>query len=106
MKYFTKKEFEKSSTAERLKINNSIPDNLMPGLEELVGVLLDPIREAWGTGIRVTSGYRCPKLNEAIKGSKTSSHCYALAADIQPVGREIERFKEFVKDFLYSRNFD
>ena len=106
MKYFTKREFEKSETAERLKIDNSIPDNLMPGLEELCENLLDPLREAWGTGIKINSGYRCTKLNMAVKGSKTSSHCFALAADLWPLGRDINRFKEFVKDFLYNRPFD
>ena len=84
MKYFTKKEFEKSETAERLKIDNSIPDELMPGLEEFVEVILDPLWEAWGGPIRVTSMYRCPALNKAVKGSSTSAHCYALAADLQP----------------------
>lgn len=106
MKYFTKREFEKSETADRLKINNSIPNELMLGLEELVDNLLDPLRESWGTEIKINSGYRCPELNTAVKGSKTSSHCYALAADIYPLGRDIKRFKEFVKDFLYARSFD
>lgn len=106
MEYFTKEEFEKSETAERLKIDNSIPDNLMPGLEEFVEQILDPLRSAWGTPIKVNSGYRGPKLNKAVHGSATSSHCTAQAVDLWPVDRDFERFKEFARDFLYSRDFD
>ena len=29
----------------------------------------------------ITSGYRCPKLNKQIKGSKTSQHCFGNAVD-------------------------
>lgn len=108
MKYFIKKEFEKSETAERLKIDNSIPDELMPGVEEFVEVILDPLREAWGGPIRVTSMYRCPALNKAVKGSSTSAHCYALAADLQPADpdRSQEEFNSFARSFLYYRPYD
>ena len=37
-------------------------------------IVLDPIREHFGEPIRVTSGYRCPKLNEVIGGSSKSQH--------------------------------
>ena len=108
MKYFTRKEFEKSETAERLKINNSIPDELMPGVEEFAEVILDPLREAWGGPIKVTSMYRSPALNKAIKGSNTSAHCKALAADLQPgdTDRTQEEFNSFVRSFLYYRQYD
>jgi hypothetical protein len=33
--------------------------------------------------IRVTSGYRSPKLNRSIGGSKKSQHCKGEALDIQ-----------------------
>lgn len=106
MKYFTLREFEKSDTAERLKINNTIPEELIPGIEEFVDNILDDLRFAWGTGIKINSGYRSPELNKAVKGSSTSSHCKAQAADLWPLGRDFEKFKDFAKEFLYSRNFD
>jgi hypothetical protein len=106
MKYFVKREFEKSDTADKLKIDNTVPEDLMPGLEEFVDNILDPLREAWGTGIKINSGYRSPDLNKAVKGSKTSSHCRALAADLWPLGRDFEKFKDFVREFLYARNWD
>jgi hypothetical protein len=34
--------------------------------------ILDPLREAYGKPIVVTSGFRCEKLNKIVGGSKTS----------------------------------
>lgn len=48
----------------------------------LVENILDPLRERYGRPIFVNSGYRCPALNKAVNGSKTSQHVYGLAADI------------------------
>lgn len=107
MKYFTLKEFEKSETAERLKIKNSIPEEMLPGVEEFVEKILDPLREAWGGPIKVTSMYRGEDLNKAVKGSNTSAHCIAQAVDLQPGdGRTQQEFNTFVKLFLYHRNYD
>lgn len=104
--YFSISEFEYSETAKKLKIDNKIPEELKPGLQELIDNILNPLREAWGSALKITSGYRCPALNKAVKGSNTSSHLYALAADVQPVGRDIKDFKPFVRQFLECRKFD
>ena len=48
----------------------------------LVDNVLDPLREAYGKPIRVNSGFRCPALNKAVKGSATSDHMAGRAADI------------------------
>lgn len=82
MKYFTIKELCKSSTAEQKKIDNSPNKEIINNLEQLVEHVLDPLREEYGKPIRVNSGYRCPDLNKAVGGSKTSSHMKGLAADI------------------------
>lgn len=47
-------------------------------------VFLDRLRERFGQGIRVTSGFRSAAVNAAIGGSKTSAHRKGMAADIQP----------------------
>lgn len=47
-------------------------------------LLLDALREKFGKGIRVTSGYRSAAVNAAVGGSKTSAHRKGMAADIQP----------------------
>lgn len=82
MKYFTIKELCKSSTAVQKKIDNTPNSEIVNNLEQLVEFILDPLREKYGKPIIVNSGYRCPALNIAVKGSKTSSHLKGLAADI------------------------
>lgn len=82
MKYFTIKELCKSSTAVWKKIDNSPNSEIIKNLELLVDNILDPLRENYGKPIRVNSGYRCPDLNKAVNGSKTSQHMTGLAADI------------------------
>jgi len=69
-------------------------------LRLLCTYLLEPLRQAWNSGITVTSGYRSPERNAAIGGSKTSAHILGYAADIVPANGEIEEFKKFVKDKL------
>ena len=82
MKYFTINELTKSSTATRLGINNAPGPVEKGNLTQLVEHVLDPLREAWGKPIRVSSGYRCPKLNKVVGGASSSQHMKGQAADI------------------------
>lgn len=85
MKYFTINELTKSATAARRGINNTPDATAKKNLELLVENILDPLREAWGAPIIVSSGYRCPKLNRAVGGAKASQHMLGQAADIHTV---------------------
>lgn len=82
MKYFTIKELTRSDTAIKKGIDNTAPKEAQENLTSLVDNVLDPLREAWGKPITVTSGYRCPELNRAVGGSMTSDHLKGRAADI------------------------
>lgn len=82
MKYFTFTEFERSDTATRFAIDNTMPETAKKNVAALVDTVLDPLREAWGKPIIVTSGYRCQELNKAVGGAKTSHHLSGMAADI------------------------
>lgn len=82
MKYFSFTEFERSATAERYAIDNTAPESARQNIARLVDKVLDPLRQAWGKPISVTSGYRCPELNKAVGGSATSHHLQGMAADI------------------------
>lgn len=94
MKHFTISELTRSATANRLGIDNTPSDEIKKNLEKLINTVLDPLREAWGAPIIVTSGYRCPALNRAVKGSKTSQHVLGQAADIKTVGDKPENNKK------------
>ncbi len=87
-KYFTISEFVRSETAEKRGIDNKLPKELLPNVQALIDKVLDPLREAWGKPIIVTSGYRCPALNNAVRGSATSQHMSGQAADITAGSRK------------------
>lgn len=91
MKYFTIPELERSSTAKRLGIDNTAPTEARANLTALVDNVLDPLREAWGCPITVSSGYRCPRLNKAVGGVATSHHLRGMAADITTGNRANNR---------------
>lgn len=91
MKHFTIAEFVRSETADRKGIDNRLPKELLPNVRALVDKVLDPLREAYGKPIIVTSGYRCPALNKVVGGSATSQHMSGQAADITAGSRKENR---------------
>ena len=94
MKYFSFQEMERSDTAVRYAIDNSIPEKLKDNVARLVDNVLDPLREAWGRPLTVSSGYRCPALNRAVGGSATSHHMDGMAADIT-TGNKVDNRRLF-----------
>lgn len=93
-KNFTLEEMVYSSKAKELEIDNTPNENELSRLQELCEKILQVIRDKFGKSIVVSSGFRCKKLNEAIKGSKTSQHCLGEAADIHTVEDTVEANKE------------
>lgn len=79
---FTLEEFLFSQTATRQRIPMEPDEHVIKNLQDLVDRCLQPLRTRIGTPIRVTSGYRPPRLNTMIGGSKTSAHRFGRAADI------------------------
>lgn len=75
-------EMMRSDTADRRGIDNRCSKEDAERLKKLIENVLDPLREAYGKPIKVNSGYRCPELNKAVGGSKTSDHMKGCAADI------------------------
>lgn len=82
MKYFSLDEFTKSKEAEKRGIKNLPTSEDIANITRLVDVVLDPLREAYGKPIVVSSGYRCDKLNKAVGGDKNSHHLFGMAADM------------------------
>lgn len=98
--YFTISELIASDTAKKYGIDNTPSLETRQHMKELIEKLLNPIREAWGGPIIVNSGYRCPRLNELLKGSKTSAHLTGYAADLIPGNGQRLKFIKFVQDYL------
>lgn len=82
--HFSWQEFEQSSTAKKLGIDNSIPSDpqIIQSIKDLVLNLLEPLRKAYNKPLIINSGYRTPELNKAVNGAKNSQHTKGQAADI------------------------
>lgn len=52
------------------------------GMNSLLLVILDKIRETLGQNVYVLSGYRCPSHNAKVGGVPDSQHLHGTAADI------------------------
>ena len=84
--HFYLEELIKSQTATRLGISNTPSDEIVQNLVALCENVLEPISQQWQAPVVVSSGYRSPELNSMIGGSKTSQHCFGMAADIEIMG--------------------
>jgi len=78
--HFDLDEFTLSQTAVRLGIRNDPPPAVIENLRRLARSL-ETVRVILGGAIIVSSGYRSPELNAAVKGSKESAHMRGLAVD-------------------------
>ena len=77
-------EFVRSETATRLGIDNRINDPvIISNIRNLCERVLEPLRAFAGSPIIINSGYRCPRLNEAVGGSRRSQHMKGEACDIR-----------------------
>lgn len=81
-KYFSLEELLRSETALTAQIENLPSWADVENLIDLATLVLDPIRQAWGQPLIVSSGYRSTKLNAVVGGVYSSAHLYGCAADI------------------------
>ena len=80
--HFKLSEMLSSETAEKYHIPNTPLKCHITALQNLAVRCLEPTRQHFGLPIQITSGYRCPKLNGAVKGASNSQHMDGEAADI------------------------
>ncbi len=83
---FSLHEMTKSETALRFGMANDPSEAEIGNLTLLCEKVLQPIREFYGMGVKVNSGYRHPLVNAKVGGSPTSDHCRGFAADIEIPG--------------------
>lgn len=77
---FTLEEFIFSDTATRKGIDNTPDAETVENLR-LVASLLEQIRALFNAPIKITSGFRCSKLNTVIGSKPNSAHIQGFAAD-------------------------
>ncbi len=81
--HFNLKEFTKSETAIRKRIDNTPNAEHAQNLKNVCEKILEPVRKHFGKPVRINSGYRGPALNAAVGGSSKSQHCNGEAIDFE-----------------------
>ena len=101
---FSLAELVKSETALRIGLDNTPGDAEIENLRILCENILQPLRTAYGRGIKVNSGFRHPNVNAAVGGSRTSDHCRGQAADIEIPGvANYDLAKYISENFWYTQ---
>lgn len=100
-KYITYLEATTSQTATRKGINNTPTDAELINMQRVAVRIFDVVRDHFKTPLRVSSFYRCLKLNTAVGGAKNSQHKTGQAIDIQGTGNVSNKaIFEFIKNNL------
>jgi hypothetical protein len=102
-KNFTLAEMTKSETALRHDMDNTPGEAEIASLKLLCEKVLQPIRDHYGKGVKVNSGFRHPEVNAKVGGSKTSDHCRGQAADIEIPGVANAELAKWIVDNLDFR---
>jgi uncharacterized protein YcbK (DUF882 family) len=98
-KNFTLEELTKSETALRQNIDNTPDAEVTANLTLLAEKVLQPVRDHYGKGVKVNSGYRSLAVNAAVggvQGAKPSDHTRGMAADIEIPGVPNHELAEWI----------
>ena len=99
--HFSLGEFVRSSTAQRMGIDNKPDAEAIENLRNLCTKVLEPLREHLGQPVVITSGFRSKRLNEVVGGVKNSQHLRGEAADLMVEGEKQARdWIRWMMDFL------
>jgi hypothetical protein len=94
-------EFIVSDTAKRNGIDNTPTPEHLENAKILANKVFEAIRLGLGKPIYLSSGYRSKALNDATKGSSsTSQHCTGEAMDLDQDGRSNGITNKQVFDFI------
>ncbi len=100
---FTLNELVYSATAEKNKIDNRPSVQVIANLKSLCENVLQPLRNALGCPIVITSGFRCAVLNKKVGGQSNSQHLMGQAADLVVPQKNLKDVFNYIKSHL---NYD
>lgn len=101
--HFTLAEMTRSAAALRKGLVNQAPAEVIPRLQLVCQNVLEPVRREFGP-VTVLSGYRAPKVNQAVGGAATSQHCRGEAADfVVPRHSNLEVCQWLLRNLTYDQ---
>ena len=85
-------DFTRSQTATRLKITEQFEpsEHFVNNLKLIATKIVEPLRTELGSGLIISSGYRCIRLNKAVKGKSNSQHLIGQAVDLEYIENGIK----------------
>ena len=96
-KHFSLREMTISGTAIRYGWDNTPMNFEIENLRQLCINVLEPLRMRFGV-IRITSGFRCKAVNDAVGGARDSQHMFGQAADIFVQNMEVgKKMYDFIR---------
>lgn len=107
--HFSIEDCEHSDYAIEHHIENHIPQNLMANGVRLC-IFMETVRtflsDYYGYEVMIcpSSIYRCPQLNDAVKGKATSQHMRFEAMDWHPVSKTLKIPMDIYKVFKLIKN--
>lgn len=101
-KYFTLYDLIKSQTASEEGYTEQFDpsEEVISNLRDLCVHVLDRVKEQF-PHMTITSGYRCPRLNEKVGGVKNSQHMTGEAADLIDI--DFEELFNFIQEKPYDQ---
>ncbi|WP_461632737.1 D-Ala-D-Ala carboxypeptidase family metallohydrolase [Labilibaculum euxinus] len=88
----------KELTVTSIRLANVPNTDQVENLKQLVKKILQPLRDAYGMPIKITSGFRSLAVNTKIGGSSSSQHTKGQAADF--VCRDNAKAFRIIRDSL------
>lgn len=95
--HFTLQELTDSPSAAKAGIDNTPGHDALANLQRLCQ-LLESVRTLVGAPLIISSGYRCPALNQLIGGVESSAHVRGLAADFSVPGLSPRQVVQLIVD--------
>jgi len=99
-KNFWLSEFVKSQAAARHGLDNTPGPKEIEAMTHLSLAVLQKVRDHFGVPVVINSGYRAPRVNQKVGGSKTSQHKFGQAADIEIPGVSNLVLANWIRDNL------
>jgi len=96
--HFTLAELTKSSTAERMGIDNEPGSEVIGKLTLVCENILEPVRNHYDIPFAPNSGFRCLELNREIGSSDSSQHVSGEAVDFEIPGISNKEVALWVQD--------